>query len=79
MATTTIATLEKIARAFKLELYELFHFQGMPGTADKEKIAILDEIYNLLKNEQTDILNFTILQARFIISMKESFVNCARK
>jgi transcriptional regulator with XRE-family HTH domain len=77
-ASTTIETLDKIARVFKLEFYELFQFQGASAT-DKEKIAVFDEIFDLLRNEHTDILNFAAAQTRFILSMKESFINRLKK
>jgi transcriptional regulator with XRE-family HTH domain len=78
VTSTTIETLEKIAGVFKLEICELFHFQNPPLT-DRKKIAIFDEIFELLKNEHPDILSFTVVQAKFIISMKESFINRLRK
>jgi transcriptional regulator with XRE-family HTH domain len=76
-ASTTIDTLEKIAAVFKLDMGELFQFQSLPSE-DKAKIAAFDEMFDLLKNEHVDILNFATAQTKFIISMKESFINRLR-
>lgn len=76
-ASTTIDTLEKIALVFKLEMSELFQFQSIPSD-DKAKMAAFDEMFDLLKNEHVDILHFAKAQTKFIIAMKESFINRLR-
>jgi transcriptional regulator with XRE-family HTH domain len=73
-----IETALEIATALGIPLHELFQINDVPAT-DKEKAALLDEIYDMLKAQPNELLEFTLAQTKELIALKESFINRLRK
>ena len=46
---------------------------------DKEKTKLLDEIFDLLKDQSDEILQFTLSQTRELVSLREQFIDKLRK
>ena len=78
VASTTIETLEKIADAFDVKICELFQFHEVTA-ADKAKAVLLDEIFDILKEQSADILQFALAQIKLLVAVKESFINRLKK
>lgn len=71
-------TALEIANALDIELFELFQVREMP-LEDKEKMKLLDEIFNLLKDQPDEILQFTLSQTKELVNLKEEFVEKLKK
>lgn len=73
-----IETALEIAQALEIPLHELFQINDVPA-GDKAKADLLDEIYNMLKEQPNELLKFTLEQTKELIMLKESFINRLRK
>jgi transcriptional regulator with XRE-family HTH domain len=71
-------TASEIANALDVELFELFQVRKMP-LEDKEKMKLLDEIFDLLKDQSDEILQFTLSQTKELVSLREQFIDKLRK
>ncbi|MCD8525848.1 MAG: helix-turn-helix domain-containing protein [Alphaproteobacteria bacterium] len=71
-------TALEIANALEVELFELFQIREMP-LKDKEKAKILDEIFDLLKDQSDEILQFTLAQTKELVTLQEQFIDKLRK
>lgn len=69
-----LETALSIADALDVKLHELFRIQDMPQH-DRQKLEILDEIFDLLKDQPEEMLCFTLEQTKQLVSLKESFVD----
>lgn len=67
-----------IASALDVEPFELFQVHNL-ALKDKEKARILDEIFDLLKDESEEVLQFTLAQAKQLISLREQFIQKMKK
>lgn len=71
-------TALEIANALNIELFELFQVREMP-LEDKEKAKLLDEIFDLLKDQSDEILRFTLSQTQDLVALREQFIDKLRK
>ena len=71
-------TALEIAKALNIELFELFQVREMP-LEDKEKTKLLNEIFDLLKDQSDEILQFTLSQTQELVSLREQFIDKLRK
>lgn len=71
-------TALEIANALDVEVFELFQVRDMP-LKDKQKARILDEIFDLLKDQSDEVLQFTLAQTKQLVSLREQFIDKLKK
>lgn len=71
-------TALELAEALDVEVFELFQVRDLP-LEDKEKTKLLDEIFDLLKDQSDEILQFTLAQTKQIVSLKGKFIEKLEK
>lgn len=71
-------TALELAEALDVEVFELFQVRDLP-LEDKEKTKLLDEIFDLLKDQSDEILQFTLAQTKQIVSLKGKFIEKLKK
>lgn len=73
-----LETALHIATALNVKLHELFRIDTMTKH-DREKLEILDDLFDLLKDQPEEVLRFALEQAKQLVSLKESFVEKPKK
>lgn len=68
----------ELANALDVEPFELFQIRDVP-LKDKEKAKILDEIFDLLKDQSDEVLQFTLAQTKQLVSLREQFIEKLKK
>lgn len=71
-------TALEIAHALDVELFELFQTRDMP-LDEKQRTKLLDEIFDLLRDQPEEILKFTLAQTKQLVSLREKFIDKLRK
>ncbi len=66
-----IETAQEIADALEVQLYELFIHDT--SAADKEKMKLLNEILDVLKQQPINLLKTSLDQVKSFVALKNSF------